>query len=98
MAAWQLQDARNRFSTMSAVSGLNRSFVHMNHGLIPDRIVMEAFNGYSITMAERCHGLEEESGVLAAQREVLLPGWVGGEVVASTIYTEGEPCNGTYST
>ena len=64
----------------SAVPGLNRNLAYMNQQIIPDKMVMDAFEDYAATLFARCHRLDEESRALAAQRDTLLPRLVPGEL------------------
>ena len=67
-------------SADSAVPGLNRNLAYMNQQLVPDKMALDAFSGYTATIFERRHRLEEESRTLAAQRDALLPRLVSGEL------------------
>ena len=67
-------------SADSAVPGLNRNLAYMNKQLIPDKHVLDEFNQYASAIFSLRHRLEEESHVLAAQRDALLPGLVSGEL------------------
>ena len=67
-------------SADSAVPGLNRNLAYMNRQLVPNQLIVDEFNDYVGAIFSRRHGLEEESRVLAAQRDVLLPRLVSGEV------------------
>ena len=67
-------------SADSAVPGLNRNLAYMNRQLVPDRLIVDEFNDYAAAIFTRRHRLEEESRVLAAQRDALLPGLVSGDV------------------
>ena len=64
----------------SAVPGLNRNLAYMNRQLMPDRLIVDEFNNYAGAIFSRRHKLEEESRALAAQRDVLLPKLVSGEM------------------
>ena len=64
----------------SAVPGLNRNIAYMNRQLVPDRLIVGEFNNYPGTIFTRRHKLEEESRVLAAKRDELLPKPVSGVV------------------
>ena len=52
----------------------------MNQQVVPVNPVMDEFSNWVNAIFKRCHRLEEESRVLAAQRDVLLPKLVSGEV------------------
>ena len=67
-------------SADSAVPGLNRNLAYMNRQLVPDKRVVDEFNDYAVATFSRRHRLEEECRALAAQRDVLLPKLVSGEV------------------
>ena len=67
-------------SADSAVPGLNRNLAYMNNQLVPDKMVLDAFNAQAKTAFGRCHRLEGESRDLAAQRDALLPKLVSGEL------------------
>ncbi len=67
-------------SADSAVPGLNRNLAYMNSQLVPDRQLADAFNEVVETNFKQRQPLEIESLTLAAQRDVLLPGLVSGEV------------------
>ena len=67
-------------SVDSAVPGLNRNLAYMNRQVVPEKLVVEEFNDYANRIFSRCHQLEEESRELTAQRDVLLPKLVSGEV------------------
>ena len=67
-------------SADSAVPGLNRNLAYMNRQLVPNQLIVDEFNDYVGAIFSRRHGLEEESRVLAAQRDVLLPRLVSGEM------------------
>ena len=73
-------------SADSAVPGLNRNLAYMNRQIIPDKMVIDAFNLYVAAIFARRHRLDEESRSLSAQRDALLPGLVGGEVVSGGVY------------
>ena len=64
----------------SAVPGLNRNLAYMNRQLVPDKLVVGAFNHYASTGFTRRHSLEEESRILADLRDALLPKLVSGEI------------------
>ena len=65
-------------SADSAVPGLNRNLAYMNKQLMPDKHVLAEFNDYIDAIFTGCLRLAEESRVLAAQRDALLPGLVSG--------------------
>ena len=67
-------------SADSAVPGLNRNLAYMNQQLVPDEQILAEFNDYAAAVFSRRHSLEQESLTLAAQRDVLLPRLVSGEV------------------
>ena len=67
-------------SADSAVPGLNRNLAYMNRQLVPDTMVVDAFNEYGSAILLRCHRLEEEARELTAQRDALLPKLVSGEI------------------
>ena len=67
-------------SADSAVPGLNRNLAYMNKQLIPDTHVLDEFNQYASAIFSLRAQLEEESHVLAAQRDALLPRLVSGEL------------------
>ena len=69
-------------SADSAVPGLNRNLAYMNLQVVPDRTVVEEFDNYVESIFTRRHDLEEESRQLSAQRDVLLPKLVSGELRA----------------
>ncbi len=72
-------------SADSAVPGLNRNLAYMNKQLMPGGQVLAEFNRYVVALFSRRHRLEEESRALAAERDVLLPRLVSGELrVAGT--------------
>ena len=64
----------------SAVPGLNRNLAYMNSLAIPDTILMDEFGRHVAPIFERRHQLDEESRALTAQRDVLLPRLVSGEL------------------
>ena len=64
----------------SAVPGLNRNLAYMNAQLVPDSMMMLAFDSHATAIFTRRHRLEEESRALAAQRDALLPRLVSGEL------------------
>lgn len=74
----------------SAVPGLNRNLAYMNRQLVPDKQVVDEFNHYANAIFIRRHHLEEESRNLAAQRDVLLPKLISGEMRVNTRDKEGE--------
>ena len=67
-------------SADSAVPGLNRNLAHMNRQLVPDTMVVDAFNEYASAIFSRCHRLEEESRELSAQRDALSPRLLSGTI------------------
>ena len=67
----------------SAVPGLNRNLAYMNAQLVPDSMMMLAFDSHATAVFTRRHRLEEESRALAAQRDALLPRLVSGELRVS---------------
>ena len=67
-------------SADSAVPGLNRNLAYMNLQVVPDRTVFEEFDNYVESIFTRRHDLKEESRQLSAQRDVLLPKLVSGEL------------------
>ena len=67
-------------SADSAVPGLNRNLAYMNQQLVPDKHVLAKFNDYAAAIFARCHRLQDESRSLAAQRDILLPRLVSGEM------------------
>ena len=67
-------------SADSAVPGLNRNLAYMNTQLMPHKHVLDEFNDCATRIFSRCQQLEEESHALAAQRDLLLPKLVPGEV------------------
>ena len=69
-------------SADSAVPGLNRNLAYMNLQVLPDRTVVEEFDNFVESIFTRRHDLEEESRQLSAQRDVLLPKLVSGELRA----------------
>ena len=71
----------------SAVPGLNRNLAYMNRQLIPDKQVIEEFNHYASAIFTRRHSLEEESRILAALRDTLLPKLVSGELRVTQLET-----------
>ena len=70
-------------SADSAVPGLNRNLAYMNNQLVPDKRVLDEFDYCASAILSRCHRLEDESRILATQRDALLPMLVSGEVVVS---------------
>ena len=72
-------------SADSAVPGLNRNLAYMNSQLVPDRKVAHTFNDLAETNFKQRQQLEIESLTLAAQRDVLLPGLVSGEVKLESV-------------
>ena len=54
----------------------------MNLQVLPDRTVVEEFDNFVESIFTRRHDLEEESRQLSAQRDVLLPKLVSGELRA----------------
>ena len=64
----------------SAVPGLNRNLAYMNKQIVPDRLIMDAFSHHIAPIFDRRQRLEEQSRSLAAQRDVLLPRLVSGEI------------------
>ena len=69
----------------SAVPGLNRNLAYMNKLLLPDGALMDAFDRHVATIFSRRHWLNEESNILAAQRDMLLPKLMAGEVTVDQI-------------
>ena len=67
-------------SADSAVPGLNRNLAYMNLLTIPDKTVIEKFSNYVNTIFSRRRKLEEETRILTALRDVLLPKLVSGEI------------------
>lgn len=67
-------------SADSAVPGLNRNLAYMNKQIVPDTLVVDEFNDCVGTIFLRCRILEEEAWTLVAQRDVLLPKLVSGEL------------------
>ena len=67
-------------SADSAVPGLNRNLAYMTLLTIPDKTVIEKFSNYVNTIFFRRHKLEEETRILTALRDVLLPKLVSGEI------------------
>ena len=67
-------------SADSAVPGLNRNLAYMNRLLLPDRLTMYEFNVCAAAIYSRRYHLDDESYALVAQRDVLLPKLVSGEV------------------
>ncbi len=64
----------------SAVPGLNRNLAYMNRQIVPDNMIMKAFNDCVEAFFTRRQHLEEESRILAAQRDELLPKLISGEI------------------
>ena len=64
----------------SAVPGLNRNLAYMNRQLLPDTILLSAFDRHVSPIFARRGQLGEESRALAAQRDALLPRLVSGEL------------------
>ncbi len=60
-------------SADSAVPGLNRNLAYMNKQVVPDKLITGEFNDSAGAIFSRCHRLEEESRLLDAQRDALLP-------------------------
>lgn len=69
----------------SAVPGLNRNLAYMNRQIVPDKMVMNEFINYANIIFTRRHGLEEESRILAAQRDALLPKLISGELRVESV-------------
>ena len=64
----------------SAVPGLSRKLAYMNRQVVPDKVLVDKFSGYADTIFARRHRLEEESRILAALRDTLLPELMSGEI------------------
>ena len=64
----------------SAVPGLNRNLAYTNRQLLSDNHILAEFNDYASSIFFRHDRLEEESGAIAAQRDVLLLGLVSGDL------------------
>ena len=64
----------------SAVPGLNRKLAYMNRQLVPEKKLMDEFNGYVNAIFIRRHDLEQESHTLGTQRDVMMPKLVSGEL------------------
>ena len=66
--------------TDSAVPGLNRNIAYMSQQLVPTQPLLDRFDRIARCLAERAHGLEEESRTLSALRDALLPKLMSGEI------------------
>ena len=64
----------------SAVPGLNRNLAYMNRQLVPDKTVTNIFCDYSDSILSRRHLLYKHSHTLEAQRDVLLPMLISGQL------------------
>jgi type I restriction enzyme, S subunit len=64
----------------SAVPGLNRNLAYMSNQVLPPRPLLEKFDSYAQSLAERALLATEASRTLAALRDTLLPKLISGEM------------------
>jgi len=64
----------------SAVPGLNRNLAYMSMQQVPIAALLEAFDRIALPLFEQRHRLHEQSQILAALRDALLPKLVSGEL------------------
>lgn len=64
----------------SAVPGLNRNIAYKSLILIPDHKILEIFDAQSSTIRHRQSASEQETSILAAIRDTLLPKLISGEL------------------
>jgi len=64
----------------SAVPGLNRNLAYMNKQVVPPTRLLEKFDQQVRALFEHIHQCDEESRILAALRDTLLPKLISGEL------------------
>jgi type I restriction enzyme, S subunit len=64
----------------SAVPGLNRNLAYMSKQVVPPSELFEIFNSMVTTCFQRLHQGAEQSRILAALRDALLPKLLSGEI------------------